>query len=84
MRGHEVYLLVRYKDLERTNKMRKRDTLILLPLLESLRIINEDDKVILLALVVDLGLLSFSPRHDCGCLFVVEVLAFRVVGFRGG
>jgi hypothetical protein len=60
-------LLVRNEDLERTNELRERDTLILLPLLESLSIVDEDDEVVFLALVVDLGVLCFSPSHDCFC-----------------
>ena len=59
------------EDLEGTDDLCERDALVILPLLESLGVIDEDNEVVLLALVVDLGGLCFSLRHDCGCFVVV-------------
>lgn len=66
--GMEESLLVSNKHLERADDLRKRDALVRLPLLGRLDIIKEDNKVLRLALEVDLDLLSFAACHDC-CLF---------------
>lgn len=66
MRGkHEVInLLVGDEDLESLDDLCERNTLVGLPVLKRLGILNEDNEVILLALVVDLGFLGVSARHD--------------------
>lgn len=51
------------EDLETADNLSKRDGPISLPLLYRLNVINVDDKIFLLALVVDLRLLSISTRH---------------------
>jgi len=53
------------EDLERADDLGERDGLVGLPVLCRLYIIDEDDEVLVLALVVDLGLLSFASGHDC-------------------
>ena len=53
------------EDLERADDLCQRDALVGLPLLRRLHVVNEDDEVILLALVVALDLLRFSASHDC-------------------
>ena len=58
-------LLVSNEDLERADDLSKRDGLVSLPLLCLLSIIKEDDKVLVLALEVDLDLVCFSASHDC-------------------
>jgi len=60
-----VCLLVGNKDLERADNLCQWDGLVSLPALRSLRVINEDDEVVLLALEVDLDLDCFSASHDC-------------------
>ena len=54
------------KNLEAADDLRQRDRSIILPLLDCLHVVDEDDKVVLLALVVHLRLVSVSARHD-GC-----------------
>ena len=54
------------EDLERADDLRERDALVGLPLLCRLDVVDEDDEVLVLALVVDLGLLNFASGHDCG------------------
>ena len=51
------------EDLETAHYLSKRDGPVTLPLLHRLNVINVDDKILLLALVVDLGLASISTRH---------------------
>ena len=53
------------EDLERGDNLGQRDTLVSLPLLRGLCVVDEDDKILVLALEVDLGLLNFSASHDC-------------------
>lgn len=75
---------MRNKDLEGTNEVCERNALVLLPLLKRLGVVDEDDEVVLLALVVDLGLLCFSLRHDCVCLLFGEGCGcMLVVGYVG-
>ena len=56
-------LLVCDEDLEGRDEVRHGDGLVTLPLLVVGDIINEDEEVVLLALVVDLDLRSFSLDH---------------------
>lgn len=56
-------LLVCNEDLEGGDEVAHRNRLVTLPLLEVGNIVNEDDEVVLLALVVDLGLRSLSLDH---------------------
>ena len=53
------------KDLESRHKLYHGNTLVALPLLEGLDVVKENEEVVLLALVVDLGLSSLSASHDC-------------------
>lgn len=57
-------LLMRDKNFPASDDLRKGDTAVLLPVLHSLRVVHEDNEVIVLALVVDLGLGTVSTRHD--------------------
>lgn len=59
-----VGLLVSDQDLEAADDLCKRNAGVILPVLNSLRAVNEDDKVLGLALVVDLGLSSVTASHD--------------------
>ncbi len=54
------------EDPEGGDKLGQRDALVALPLLERLGVVNEDDEVVKLALVVDLGLGGFAAGHDGG------------------
>lgn len=56
-------LLVCDEDLEGRDEVRHGDGLVTLPLLVVGDIVNEDEEVVLLALVVDLDLRSFSLDH---------------------
>lgn len=62
-REEDKCLLVGDEDLERGNEVSKRDAPVAEPLLEVFGIVDEDDEVVLLALVVDLGLGSFAASH---------------------
>ena len=69
---HRVGLLMRHKDLEGRDEVRQSNRLVRLPLLVRLCVIDEDNVVVLLALVVDLDLGRFSSSHDGGfgwCFF---------------
>lgn len=70
MRGN-LNILVGDEDLESADDLSKRNRFVGLPLLCRLHILNEDDEVLVLALVVDLGLWYFSTSHDCGFWFFV-------------
>ena len=59
---------MRNEDLEGAHEMRKRLALVISPLLQLLGAVDEDDEVILLALVVDLALSCFTANH-LECLF---------------
>lgn len=52
-----------YKDLEGGDEVGHRNRLVGLPLLVGLEVVDEDDEVVLLALVVDLDLSGFSLSH---------------------
>jgi hypothetical protein len=54
---------VRDKDLEAADDLGDGSRAIVLPLLDGRDVVNEDDKVLVLALVVDLGLLGVSTWH---------------------
>lgn len=56
-------LLVRREDLEGGDKVCKGKAIVSLPLLVGVEIINKDNKVVLVALVVDLCLNGFSASH---------------------
>jgi hypothetical protein len=60
------------EDLERADDLCERDGLVGLPVLCRLHVINEDDEVLILALVVDLGLLCFTASHDCSVKYRVR------------
>ncbi len=60
-----------YEHLERTDDLSEGDALVGLPGLCRLDVVNEDDEVLLLALVVDLDLLSFSTSHDCLFIYLL-------------
>jgi hypothetical protein len=62
MRGN---ILVSNENLERADNLCQRNGLIGLPLLCSFCVVNEDDEVVVLSLVVDLGLGCFAFSHDC-------------------
>lgn len=57
-------LLVGDEDLPSADDLSKRYALVALPLLDSIGTVDEDDKIVLLALVVDLGLSSVAS-HVC-------------------
>lgn len=56
-------VLVCREDLEGRDKVSHGDTLVALPLLVGVGIVDKDYVVFILALVVDLGLDSFSAGH---------------------
>lgn len=56
--------LVGDQNLEAANDLRERNARVLLPLLYSLGAVNEDNEVLGVALVVDLGLSSVATSHD--------------------
>jgi hypothetical protein len=63
--GVRVSLLVSDEDLERADDLSERDALVGLPVLSCLYIVDKDDEVLVLALVVDHGLLCSASGHDC-------------------
>lgn len=56
-------LLVGNKDLESLDDLGKRNALVALPVAGGLEVVDKDDEVLVLALVVDLGLLSLAASH---------------------
>lgn len=72
-------LLVCHEDLECGDEVSKRDRLVSLPLLVGLEVVDEDEVVVVGALVVDLDLSSGALHLDCcrGCCGVM------VLGGRG-
>lgn len=58
-------LLVGNEDLEAVDNLSKRDALVLLPVLDCLAALNEDDEVLALALVVAPDLSRVSAHVDC-------------------
>ena len=54
---------MRLEDLEGGDKVSQRDALVVQPLLVGLDIVDEDEVVVELALVVDLGLRALSSSH---------------------
>lgn len=68
-----INLLVGNQDLETADNLCEGNAGVLLPVLESLGAVDEDNEVFGLALVVDLGLLSVATSHvDCMCRLGVE------------
>ena len=57
--------LVCHENLESRNEVSQGDGLVSLPLLVGLEVIDEDDEVVLGALVVDLDLLSGTLHFEC-------------------
>ena len=68
-----VDLLVGDEDLVGRDKMGHRNGLVALPLLESLNVVDENEEVLVVALVVDLGCGSCALDHvggdvcECEC-----------------
>lgn len=58
-------LLMCDKDLEGGDEVSHGDARVRLPLLVLLAVVNEDEEIIVLALVVDLDLGSLAASHDC-------------------
>ena len=52
------------EDLEATDNLCQRNRSIVLPVLNSFHVVHEDNIVLLLALVVDLGLLTIPTSHS--------------------
>jgi hypothetical protein len=70
MRGNAIdhntpgNILMSDEDLERADDLRKRNSLVVFPGIGRLDIVDEDDKVLVFALVVALDLWCFSASHD--------------------
>jgi hypothetical protein len=62
--GAGIDLLVGDEDLEAADNLCKRDARVLFPVLDGLGAVDEDDEILGLALVVDLGLGSITASHD--------------------
>ena len=61
------------KDLETTDYLRQGNRSVVLPVLHGLHVIHENNIILLLALVVDFGLVNVSASHDdelgvCSCI----------------
>jgi len=56
-------VLMGNEDFEHAHEVSERDALVGLPFLGGGEVIDEDDEVLILALVVGLDLLCFSARH---------------------
>ena len=56
--------LVCHKNLERRDKVGEGDARVLEPLLVFLGVVDENEEVVVLALVMDLGLDGLSTGHD--------------------
>ena len=69
--GTEGSLLVGDEDLESIDHLCKRDASVLLPALYNIFALNENNEVLIGALVVDFGNLRLSCRHDsCSEVFM--------------
>jgi hypothetical protein len=78
VRGKEHHnILVGNKDLEGANNLSQRNTLVCLPVVQSLSILNKDNEILIRALVVALDLWCFSASHDC-CLSWESLFRFGV------
>jgi len=78
-------LLVGNEDLEAVDDLSKGDALVLLPVLDSLAALDEDDEVLALALVVAPDLSGVSAHVGCGGWVVVGWIWWCVgCGFAGG
>lgn len=62
---------MRHKDLEGRDEMSQGDRLVALPALVGCDVVDEDDEVVLCALVVDLDLFASALHLDCGLGVVV-------------
>ncbi len=67
------HLLVGNEHFKRADDLCQRDCFVGLPVLCGFDVVNEDDEVLVLAFIVDLGLLCFSANHVCFVLFGEEV-----------
>lgn len=72
-------LLVGDKNLESTHDLREWDTAVRLPVLNGLCAVNEDDEVVVVALVVDLGGSLVSTHGECVCWTLDLVWVAQVV-----
>jgi hypothetical protein len=76
------------EDLEAVNDLGKRDTLVLLPVLNGLSTLGEDNEVVAVALVVDSDLGSVSAHLGVclgfvGCYWCCEELVGNAIELRG-
>lgn len=67
-KGHEGDVLVCDEDLDGADKVCQRNTLIRLPLLVRIDVVNEDNEVVGVALEMDLALDGAAASHDAGGL----------------
>ena len=67
---------MRHEDLECGDEVSQGDGLVALPVLVGLKVIDEDDEVVLGALVVNLDLLSSALHFDCRlwCFWLREIV----------
>lgn len=63
MRAFLGVILVGNKYLKAADNLCERDSPVVFPFFHRLDVVNVDYKILLLALVVDFGLLSVSTRH---------------------
>jgi len=69
------------EDLEAVHNLCERNCLVALPVADCLGTLGEDDIVLLVSLVVDLGLGSVSTSHFEGfCCFEEECVCQSVIG----
>lgn len=62
------------ENLKRRDEVSKRNRLVRLPLVVGVHVVNKNDKVLVVALVVDLGLDSLAASHLDGVVVVVLLL----------
>lgn len=74
---------MRHEDLECRDEVSQGNGLVLLPLLVGLEVVDEDEEVVVLALVVNLDLSSGALHFDlfCGCGWCVGVKKREMVRF---
>ena len=73
-----VDLLVSNEDLVGRDKMGHRNGLVVLPFLESLNVVDENEEVLVVALVVDLGCGSCALDHVGGDVCECEGVSVTV------
>lgn len=56
------------EDLEPVHDLREGDRAVLLPVLDGFDVVDKDDKIFVLPLVVDFGLVNVSAGHGCDWL----------------